>query len=71
MIPVAKSIIAQYNNIISEHIEQVGYVFSEIEKCLKIQFTDQQLQELIYFICFIQHRIKFGKTIKNPPRYLQ
>lgn len=67
MIPVAKSIIAQYNNVISEHIEQVGYVFSEIEKCLKIQFTDQQLQELIYFICFIQHRIKFGKTIKTLP----
>ncbi|NLS52671.1 BglG family transcription antiterminator [Hafnia alvei] len=67
ILPVSKNIIAQYNNVISEYIEQVGNTFSEIEKCLKIQFTDQQLQELIYFICFIQHRIKLGKTVELLP----
>ena len=67
MLPIAKSIISQYSNVISEHIEQVGNFFSEIEKCLKIQFTDQQLQELIYFICFIQHRINHGKTVEFLP----
>jgi transcriptional antiterminator len=40
----------------------VGNVFSEIEKRFKIQFTDRQLQELIYFICFVLHRIDSGKV---------
>lgn len=66
-IPVSKNIMAQYNNVIAEHLELVGNVFSEIEKRFKIQFTDQQLQELIYFICFIQHRIESGKTLTQLP----
>ncbi|ALR74871.1 BglG family transcription antiterminator [[Enterobacter] lignolyticus] len=66
-IPVAKSIISQYNNVMSEHLEKVGNVFSEIERRFKIQFTDRQLQELIYFICFILHRIACGKYLVNLP----
>ena len=66
-IPVAKNIIAQYHNVMSEHLEKVGNVFSEIEKRFKIQFTDRQLQELIYFICFVLHRIKSGKDLVHIP----
>lgn len=61
-IPVAKNILAQYNNVMSDYLEKVGNVFSEIEKRFKIQFTDRQLQELIYFICFVLHRIDSGKV---------
>lgn len=69
-IPVAKNMIAQYNKVMSEYLEQAGSVFSEIEKRFKIQFTDCQLQELIYFICFVLHRIKSGKyLIKLPASY--
>ncbi|EHL5833373.1 BglG family transcription antiterminator [Salmonella enterica] len=66
-IPVAKNIIAQYSNVLSEYLETVGNIFSEIEKHLKIQFTDRQLQELIYFICFILHRIESGKALLTIP----
>lgn len=66
-IPMAKNIIAQYNNVMSEHLEAVGSAFSEIEKRFKIQFTDRQLQELIYFICFILHRIESGKNLVTIP----
>ncbi|END4737077.1 BglG family transcription antiterminator [Escherichia coli] len=66
-IPVAKNIIAQYNNVMSEHLETVGNIFSEIEKRFKIQFTDRQLQELIYFICFVLHRIESGKNLVTIP----
>lgn len=66
-IPVAKNIIAQYNNVMSEYLEKVGNVFSEIEKRFKIQFTDRQLQELIYFICFVLHRIESGKNLVHIP----
>lgn len=66
-IPVAKNIIAQYNNVMSEHLEKVGQIFSEIEKRFKIQFTDRQLQELIYFISFVLHRIKSGKHLVTIP----
>lgn len=70
--PIAQKIFAQYSNINTGRLEQVGHVFSEIEKKLKIQFTDQQLQELTYFICFILHRIEMGKTIKQlPHNYLE
>ncbi|MEO3992400.1 BglG family transcription antiterminator [Pseudocitrobacter cyperus] len=66
-IPVAKNIIAQYHTIMSTHLEKVGNVFSEIEKRFKIQFTDRQLQELIYFICFVLHRIESGKHLVTIP----
>lgn len=62
-IPVAKNIIAQYSNVLSEYLETVGNIFSEVEKHLKIKFTDHHLQELIYFICFILHRIESGKNL--------
>ncbi|VFS68392.1 stationary phase inducible protein CsiE [Kluyvera cryocrescens] len=51
----------------SEHLETVGNIFSEIEKRFKIQFTDRQLQELIYFICFVLHRIESGKNLVTIP----
>lgn len=66
-IPVAKNILAHYNNVMSDYLEKVGNVFSEIEKRFKIQFTDRQLQELIYFICFVLHRIDSGKCLVNIP----
>lgn len=66
-IPVAKNIITHYYKVMSQHLEKVGNVFSEIEKRFKIQFTDRQLQELIYFICFILHRIESGKNLVNLP----
>ena len=66
-IPVAKNILAHYNNVMSDYLEKVGNVFSEIEKRFKIQFTDRQLQELIYFICFVLHRIDSGKGLVNIP----
>ncbi|EBJ3275039.1 transcription antiterminator BglG [Salmonella enterica] len=66
-IPVAKNILAQYNNVMGEYLEKVGNVFSEIEKRFKIQFTDHRLQELIYFICFVLHRIDSGKHLITIP----
>lgn len=66
-IPIAKNIIAQYHNVMIVHLEKVGNVFSEIEKRFKIQFTDCQLQELTYFICFVLHRIESGKKLINIP----
>lgn len=66
-IPVAKNILAHYNNVMRDYLEKVGNVFSEIEKRFKIQFTDRQLQELIYFICFVLHRIYSGKGLINIP----
>ena len=45
-IPIADKIF-RYNDIITQgRLEHIGIVFSEIEKKLKIIFTDEQLQEL-------------------------
>ncbi|QIQ20459.1 BglG family transcription antiterminator [Zophobihabitans entericus] len=65
--PVAQKIFLQHSSITVGRLEHIGQVFSEIEKRLKIQFTDQQLQELTYFIGFILQRIEMGKTIKQLP----
>lgn len=68
--PPAQKIFADNSPISIGNLEQVGHVFSEIEHKLKIQFTDQQLQELTYFICFVLHRIDTGKVITDlPERY--
>ncbi|OCG19846.1 BglG family transcription antiterminator [Gilliamella sp. App4-10] len=65
--PIADKIFRE-NEIISQgRLEQVGQVFSEIEKKLKIVFTDEQLQELTYFICFMLQRIETDKKIKLLP----
>lgn len=67
VMPVAQKIFFENNNITLGRLEQVGHVFSEIEKKLKILFTDEQLQELTYFICFILHRIETNKMITELP----
>lgn len=70
-IPIADKIF-RYNDIITQgRLEHIGIVFSEIEKKLKIIFTDEQLQELTYFICFILQRIETNKKIEIlPENYL-
>ncbi|WP_223064575.1 BglG family transcription antiterminator [Frischella japonica] len=65
--PVADKIFRQPNIIPQGNLEQVGIVFSEIEKKLKIVFTDEQLQELTYFICFVLRRIESNKKIEYLP----
>ncbi|WP_392558722.1 BglG family transcription antiterminator [Orbus mooreae] len=65
--PIAQKIFFDNSSITLGQLEQVGHVFSEIEKKLKILFTDEQLQELIYFICFVLQRIEAGKMIKTLP----
>jgi transcriptional antiterminator/mannitol/fructose-specific phosphotransferase system IIA component (Ntr-type) len=65
--PIADKIFRENEIITQGHLEQVGQVFSEIERKLKIVFTDEQLQELTYFICFILQRIETDKKIKRLP----
>lgn len=67
VMPFGQKIFFENSNITVGRLEQVGHVFSEIEKKLKILFTDEQLQELTYFICFILHRIETEKMIKELP----
>lgn len=67
VMPIAQKVFFENNNITLGRLEHVGHVFSEIEKKLKILFTDEQLQELTYFICFILHRIETNKMIKDLP----
>lgn len=67
MMPIGQKIFTDSHHITLGRLEQVGHVFSAIEKKLKILFTDEQLQELTYFICFILHRIDTGKMIKELP----
>lgn len=65
--PIADKIF-RHNKIITQgRLEQVGQVFSEIERKLKIVFTDEQLQELTYFIGFMLHRIETNKKIELLP----
>ncbi|MDF7666485.1 BglG family transcription antiterminator [Orbaceae bacterium ESL0727] len=66
-LPIANRILTENQLITQGSLEQVGKVFSEVEKKLKILFTDEQLQELIYFICFILRRIEIGKMIQQLP----
>ena len=65
--PVADKIFKENDIITQGGLEQVGQVFSEIEKKLKIIFTDEQLQELTYFICFMLQRIETDKKIEHLP----
>jgi transcriptional antiterminator/mannitol/fructose-specific phosphotransferase system IIA component (Ntr-type) len=65
--PIADKIFRENEIIIQGRLEQVGQVFSEIEKKLKIVFTDEQLQELTYFICFMLQRIETDKKIALLP----
>lgn len=65
--PITDKIFRANGLITQGRLEQVGQVFSEIEKKLKIIFTDEQLQELTYFICFMLHRIETGKKIEHLP----
>lgn len=67
VMPIAEKIFFDNSCITMGQLEQVGHVFSDIEKKLKILFTDEQLQELIYFICFVLQRIDAGKMIKELP----
>jgi len=72
MMPIAQKIFFENSHITSGRLEQVGQVFSEIEKKLKILFTDEQLQELTYFICFILYRIETHKMIQElPENYIE
>ncbi|MCX8650523.1 BglG family transcription antiterminator [Gilliamella sp. B2776] len=66
--PIADKIFKQNDIITQGGLEQVGQVFSEIEKKLKIIFTDEQLQELTYFICFMLRRIESNKKIEYLPK---
>ncbi len=65
--PTASTITPQFKGALDHYIVSVGHMFSEIEKRFKIQFTDIQLQELIYFISIILHRISRGKKITKLP----
>ncbi|OCG17626.1 transcription antiterminator BglG [Gilliamella sp. Fer1-1] len=65
--PIADKIFRENEIITQGRLEQVGQVFSEIEKKLKIVFTDEQLQELTYFICFMLQRIETDKKIALLP----
>jgi transcriptional antiterminator/mannitol/fructose-specific phosphotransferase system IIA component (Ntr-type) len=65
--PIADKIFRENEAITQGRLEQVGLVFSEIEKKLKIVFTDEQLQELTYFICFMLQRIETDKKIELLP----
>lgn len=65
--PIADRIFRESEIITQGRLERVGQVFSEIEKKLKLIFTDEQLQELIYFICFMLQRIETGKKIEFLP----
>ena len=67
--PVAGAAVVRNNRAIGDYLEPVSSLFSEIEKRLKIQFTDIQLQELIYFSCFILQRIAGGKYLQTLPGY--
>lgn len=67
--PVAGTVIARYNRAIGDYLELTGTLLSETEKRLKIQFTDVQLQELIYFICFLLQRMADGKYLQALPGY--
>ncbi|MWP61024.1 BglG family transcription antiterminator [Gilliamella sp. Pas-s25] len=65
--PIADKIFRENEIITQGRLEQVGQVFCEIEKKLKIVFTDEQLQELTYFICFMLQRIETDKKIEHLP----
>lgn len=67
-IPIANNIVSKYNDVLSCYLEHVGSAFNKIEKKLMIKFTDKNLQELIYFICFVLHRITSGKILKELPK---
>ncbi|SCC27786.1 transcriptional antiterminator, BglG family [Gilliamella bombicola] len=65
--PIADKVFRENEIITQGRLEQVGQVFCEIEKKLKIVFTDEQLQELTYFICFMLQRIETDKKIEFLP----
>lgn len=70
--PMASAVFSEYGNLDHDEILQITQAIIHMEEKLKVQFTDQRLQELIYLVWFLQVRIKQGKTIQNlPPAYMQ
>lgn len=67
--PVGGAVMTRYQRATGDDLESVGILFSETEKRLKIQFTDIQLQELVWFICLIRQRIAGGKYLQALPGY--
>lgn len=65
--PMARSVFSEYGNLNHAEILQITQAIVNMEEKLKVKFTDQRLEELIYLVWFLQIRIKQGKTIQNLP----